>query len=309
MTFLYKLKVSTRRNTQKKRILSYPTKNKKDNKRQKMTGESSASSTTEKKETTAGVESRETEYVEDDASPANAGAAAAGEKNSNISKDRIILWPPPLKIGSFDPSQKKDVTKEEREKLTKLMIELLESFRQQSPRQRLVIVTGETVHYRSAARSVPTKSEDSINGYEIGCAYGDCLQVLSKRCQSVSGSDKSIECITRLKQRFPKLHAEVLDCFTETEKLAIALKDVTVCCLDIGGDRHGKAVLDLVGGALKYIPILIVKARIIYNSGVKVDPQKIEKWWNHLCESRGSELDIPGWAKNGPKEKKQKRKM
>ena len=54
--------------------------------------------------------------------------------------------------------------------------------------QRVVVLTGETGHYRQASRTVATEEDDAI---EVGSSYGDCTKILRQRCRSARGVEKS----------------------------------------------------------------------------------------------------------------------
>lgn len=263
----------------------------------------------------------------------------------------VVLWPSQLSTGSDKKAGRNAVpSKAERNTLTSIL-----SFHHQENRQ-CIVLTGETRHYRAAARAIPRTmpakmcgsmddggggndrlaAQDNEEGavevatsaLEIGCAYGDCLDILYSRCGgNVLGIDKSDECVEATKQRFPHLvdKARVLDCFLSDD--SAALKEVAagwmICMVDIGGVRHAEAVVKLVVDSLAHIPIVVVKARILYNKGSDLCAKQVKdgevevsdgvddhifeasphisRWWEDVASKTiadgESGLGVPRWAR------------
>lgn len=246
----------------------------------------------------------------------------------------MILWPAPEKLQAKGASRKITTTLSDRAGLTAAIL----ASQQGQRGEQCIVLTGETCHYRTAARSVPIddeswlkKTTDPLKALEIGSAHGDTLNILSRRLGgacNVWGVDKSYECIQRTNERFPHLtgRSVLLDCFSEDhfEALAELVKDVDICCVDIGGNRHAEALLLLLRRSLWKVPLIIVKARLLYERAVEFELERNEdgiskkggdcnddlsSWWNNIkqktaTEEGGAGLGIPPWAIKAKKKNK-----
>lgn len=150
--------------------------------------------------------------------------------------------------------------------------------------QRFHLV-GETAPFRSLARELPF--EPGATALEIGCSYGDCLQILWKRTSGQAiGFDNSTECVFEAVQRFPaflRASSGTEDKGSEITRAAVQVLDVlspegiaevevisasrSVTFVDIGGDRHTETVLKLLRRLQSRV--VVVKCRALFTAATK----------------------------------------
>lgn len=151
----------------------------------------------------------------------------------------------------------------------------------------------------------------------------ECLNILARRLSgacNVMGVDKSHECIQATNTKFPHLvgRSVQLDCFSEddSEALAQLVEGIDICCVDIGGNRHAEALVGLLQHSLCNVPLIIIKARLLYERALDFElEQKIKNetntnseyddiladWWDSIIQTtlvgEGAGLGTPRWAR------------
>ena len=227
----------------------------------------------------------------------------------------LFLFPTPTPATLGGGSQKIGVSKAACEELRR------EAEACKAEGRRVVVLTGETGHYRQASRTVATSEDDAL---EVGSSYGDCTEILRQRCRSARGVEKSKSATAEATRKFPGLQGtiDVIDCLHEKDAVQMAkcCANRTLACVDIGGDRHAEAVLQLVAGSLGKVPVVVVKARLLYRAcaakALKADDAAaaggsgaMGAFWDAATRDAlatgDAGLGVPKWSKRPKETKKQ----
>lgn len=103
---------------------------------------------------------------------------------------------------------------------------------------------------------------------EIGCEWGTTTALIAPYCKEVVGTDISMTCIQRARQRFPQLQFEVLDGFDVRAALALG-KPFTKVYIDMSGLSGYRSLLDTIALVNMYATVLRPKAIVIKSGALK----------------------------------------
>ena len=103
---------------------------------------------------------------------------------------------------------------------------------------------------------------------EIGCEWGTTTVFLAEQCQSVIGTDVSLDCIERARQRHPHLRFEVLDGFDVRAAAALG-EEFTKVYIDMSGLSGYRSLLDTIALLNLYATVLRPEAIVIKSGSLK----------------------------------------
>ena len=127
---------------------------------------------------------------------------------------------------------------------------------------------------------MPIPAERHWSALEIGCAYGDCSNILAKRFEGrITGVDISKEAPLAATARFPRLKPDhgrariIGGCDVLSESGASLVRRLAtdgscfVAFVDIGGDRDAEAVIRVVREVLLGGPqVVVIKCRLLFKA-------------------------------------------
>lgn len=138
---------------------------------------------------------------------------------------------------------------------------------------QIIYLTGETKPFRQLAREIPAL--DNGQGIiEIGSSYGECLNILSKRSNGQAiGFEISKECIEHSIKKYPRLDGNIKLCDVLSDDGANLMEEFAsqsyTAFVDIGGDRHAEAVIQLCKKSLTHPKQIVIKCRLLFRSARK----------------------------------------
>ena len=129
----------------------------------------------------------------------------------------------------------------------------------------MFIGTRNVKEYRETIRS--WVNEDDVV-LEIGCEWGTTTVLIAPHCREVIGTDVSLECIERARQRHPDIHFEVLDAFDVRAALDLG-RPFTKIYIDMSGLSGYRSLLDVIALLTMYATVLRPEAIIIKSGALK----------------------------------------
>ena len=119
--------------------------------------------------------------------------------------------------------------------------------------------------YRETIPTCVTKDDVVL---EVGCEWGTTTVQIAPLCKEVIGTDVSLECIERARQKHPGIRFEVLDAFDV--RAAVALdKQFTKVYIDMSGLSGYRSLLDLIALLNMYATVLRPEAIIVKSGALK----------------------------------------
>ena len=103
---------------------------------------------------------------------------------------------------------------------------------------------------------------------EIGCEWGTTTAVLAQHCRQVIGTDVSLDCIERARQRHAGIRFEVLDGFDVRAALALG-ESFTKVYIDMSGLSGYRGLLDAISLLMMYATVLRPKAIVMKCGALK----------------------------------------
>jgi len=110
------------------------------------------------------------------------------------------------------------------------------------------------------------KSTDKI--LEIGCEWGTTSILIYKKCKSLIATDISNKCIDQARNRYPKVHFEVLDAFDVKSAMKLG-ESFTKIYIDMSGLSSYRALLDVISLINMYASVFEPEAIIIKSGSLK----------------------------------------
>lgn len=127
------------------------------------------------------------------------------------------------------------------------------------------IATRGVKEYR-ATIPVWVNAEDVV--LEIGCEWGTTTTLIAPHCKRVVGTDISLKCIERARERHPDLHFEVLDGFDIRAALELD-EPFSKIYIDMSGMSGYNSLLDTIALLTSYATVLRPQAIIVKSSSLK----------------------------------------
>ena len=103
---------------------------------------------------------------------------------------------------------------------------------------------------------------------EIGCEWGTTTPLIAPHCEKVIGTDISLKCVGRARDRHPGLHFEVLDGFDVRAALELG-EPFSKIYIDMSGMSGYNSLLDTIAQLTSYATVLRPEAIIIKSSALK----------------------------------------
>ena len=103
---------------------------------------------------------------------------------------------------------------------------------------------------------------------EIGCEWGTTTTLIAPHCKKVIGTDISLKCIERAKEKHPELHFEVLDGFDVRAALELG-EPFSKIYIDMSGISGYNSLLDTIALLTSYATVLRPEAIIVKSSALK----------------------------------------
>lgn len=143
------------------------------------------------------------------------------------------------------------------------------------------IATRGVKEYRA---TIPTwvNAEDTV--LEIGCEWGTTTTLIAPYCKKVVGTDISLKCIERARERHPDLHFEVLDGFDVRAALELN-EPFSKIYIDMSGMSGYNSLLDTIALLTSYATVLRPQAIIVKSSSLKRFAGRCHAWRSQRKES------------------------
>jgi hypothetical protein len=119
--------------------------------------------------------------------------------------------------------------------------------------------------YRETIPAWVTKDDVVL---EIGCEWGTTTVEIAPLCKEVIGTDVSLECIERARQKHPGIRFDVLDAFDVRAALALG-KPFTKIYIDMSGLSGYRSLLDVISLLTMYATVLRPEAIVVKSGALK----------------------------------------
>ena len=103
---------------------------------------------------------------------------------------------------------------------------------------------------------------------EIGCEWGTTTTLIAPHCKRVIGTDISLKCIERARERHPELDFTVLDGFDVRAALDLG-EPFSKIYIDMSGISGYNSLLDTIALLTSYATVLRPQAIIVKSSSLK----------------------------------------
>lgn len=103
---------------------------------------------------------------------------------------------------------------------------------------------------------------------EIGCEWGTTTTLLARHCEEVLGTDVSLDCVKRARERHPDVQFEVLDAFDVLAALNFG-KQFSKIYIDMSGFSGYRSLLDTISLLTMYATVLRPDAIVIKSGALK----------------------------------------
>lgn len=103
---------------------------------------------------------------------------------------------------------------------------------------------------------------------EIGCEWGTTTTLLARHCKEVLGTDVSLDCVKRARERHPDVQFDVLDAFDVLAALNFG-KQFSKIYIDMSGFSGYRSLLDTISLLTMYATVLRPKAIVIKSGALK----------------------------------------
>jgi trans-aconitate methyltransferase len=150
------------------------------------------------------------------------------------------------------------------------------------------IATRGVQEYRATIPTVVTQHDVVL---ELGCEWGSTTQLLAPCCQEVIGTDVSLDCIERARQRHPGIRFEVLDAFDVRAALALD-RPFTKIYMDLSGLSGYRALLDVIALLTMYATVLRPEAVVIKSGALKHFASHCFAWHTSLLLEASQTGDV-----------------
>ena len=138
----------------------------------------------------------------------------------------------------------------------------------------LYVATRGVREYRA---TIPALVEPGDVVLELGCEWGTTTALLAARCSEVVGTDISLECVGRARQRHPGLRFEVLDAFDVRAALALG-RPFSVIYIDVSGLSGYRALLDAIALLTMYATVFRPRAIVAKSGALKQFAAHCRAW-------------------------------
>jgi len=119
--------------------------------------------------------------------------------------------------------------------------------------------------YRDTIPTWVTKDDVVL---EIGCEWGTTTVQIAPLCKEVVGTDVSLECIERAREKHPGIRFDVLDAFDVRAALALG-KRFTKIYIDMSGLSGYRSLLDVISLLTMYATVLRPEAIVVKSGALK----------------------------------------
>ena len=103
---------------------------------------------------------------------------------------------------------------------------------------------------------------------EIGCEWGTTTALIAPYCKEIIGTDLSLDCIARARQKHPQLRFEVLDAYDVRSALSFD-KPFTKIYIDVSGLSGYRSLLDVIALLNMYATVFKPEAIIVKSGALK----------------------------------------
>jgi trans-aconitate methyltransferase len=136
------------------------------------------------------------------------------------------------------------------------------------------IATRNVKEYRATIPAWVTKSDVVL---EIGCEWGTTTAQIAPFCKEVIGTDISLECIERARERHPGIEFAVLDAFDVRAALDLG-REFTKIYIDVSGLSGYRSLLDVIALLTSYATVLRPEAIIVKSGALKQFASQCVAW-------------------------------
>ena len=103
---------------------------------------------------------------------------------------------------------------------------------------------------------------------EIGCEWGTTTALIAPYCKEIIGTDLSLDCIEKARQKHPHIRFEVLDAYDVQTAMSFD-KPFTKIYIDVSGLSGYRSLLDVIALLNMYATVFKPEAIIVKSGALK----------------------------------------
>lgn len=119
---------------------------------------------------------------------------------------------------------------------------------------------------------------------EIGCEWGTTTALIAPYCKEIIGTDLSLDCIERARQKHPHIRFEVLDAYDVRTAMSFNYP-FTKIYIDVSGLSGYRSLLDVIALLNMYATIFKPEAIIVKSGALKNFAAHCLAWQPRIQES------------------------